>query len=215
MVGRENDHRVVEQAAALQVVKQAADLFVKHGHRGVVGPDAFALVGFADLHAWLVPQRPRRQGRGVGWRGLDHECRRIMCIETGFGRVPRHVRCVEADGREERLAGIPLPLQKLDRTVCPRMVEQRLCRGRHTDEGELLPFQPQILVPLRVRPQRHGGLHGGDADVPCRGVHILLRVVDLADRKRLVAVLAEPAAERHRVGMLAEVVGRNSSAEHE
>ena len=68
---------------------------------------------------------------------------------------------------------------------------------------------PRSSSRLVRRPCGYGWFHVGVPcpDLPGLRVEVFLGVVDLAYGKRLVAVLAEPAAHRHRVRMMPEVVG--------
>ena len=211
MVAREDDQGVVEMAVGLQPGQEVADDAVERRDRGVVSMHAFTLAGFAELHARIMEQGPLGQRGRIGRRRFEDELPGVMRLAGGAGRLPGHVRGVEADAGEERLLRIAFLLEELQQPFGAGRVGDGVDGFVCAIETNACPLLAEVLVErlelggLRLR--RHVlALH---PDVPGLGVDeavLGVVVVEFADGAGLVAMLAEPAAHRHRGRILDEMV---------
>ena len=211
MVARKDDQGVVEMAVGLQPGEQVADDAVERRDRRVVSMHAFSLPGFGKLHAGFVQEGALGQGRRVGWGRFEDEFLRIMGVPRGAGGLPSDVRGMETDAGQERLLRVALLLEELQQPLGTRCIGEGVGRLVGAVEADLRSLQAEIFIEsLQLR--RPGlGRHvlALYADVPGLGVDeavLGVVVVELADRARLVAMLAEPAAHRHRGRILDEMV---------
>ena len=211
MVAGEDDQGVLQMTVRLQPGEQVADDGVERGDRSVICAHALALPGFGKLHARFVQEGALGQGRRIRRGRFEDEFLGVMGLPGGAGGLPRHVRGVEADTGEEGLLWVTLLLEELQQPFGARRVGEGVARFVGAVEADPHPLRPEVFVespePCRLRFRRH--LFALHADVPGLGVdEAVLRVVvvELADRARLVAMLAEPAAHRHRLRILDEMV---------
>ena len=211
MVAREDDQGVVEMAVGLQPGQEVADDAVERRDRCVVSMHAFTLAGFAELHARIMEQGPLGQRGRIGRRRFEDELPGVMRLAGGAGRLPGHVRGVEADAGEEGLLRVAFFFEEFQQSFCAGRVGDGVDGFVCAIETNACPLLAKILVEglelggLRLR--RHVlALH---PDVPGLGVDeavLGVVVVEFADGAGLVAMLAEPAAHRHRGRILDEMV---------
>jgi len=186
VVARENNEGVVELAFGAEVIEEAADLLVEQGHGRVVATQPLALAGLAQLESGLVQEGAGRQGRDIGGRDLGRELRGIVPLVDRAGRVPRTMRGMKSDRGKERPRFVPFLVEKSDRALRPRPVEECLGLILDAEVGDAPLPRPEVLLETDASPLRYGWFH---VSVPCPDlpglrVEVFLGVVDLAYGKR-------------------------------
>ena len=211
MVAREDDQGVVEMAVGLQPGQEVADDAVERRDRRVVSMHAFALAAFAELHARIMEQGPLGQRARIGRRRFEDEFPGVVRFAGGAGRLPGHVRGVEADAGEEGFLGVAFFFEELQQPFGSGGVGDGVDGFVRAIEADTRPLLAEVLVERLELSGLRLGRHvlALNPDVPSLGVDeavLGVVVVEFADGAGLVAMLAEPAPHRHRGRILDEMV---------